>query len=156
MSSLRLHVACVLVAIATVTACSDDNGTVASSHPWKGECNLVGNLTNATTLVVTGTCQLNGLGAAAYLSTQTLNNTASTFASTTTFTLANGDILRSTNTGSTAGTANGLTVTGNESAIGGTGQFANATGSAVYTGAVTFTGATTTSGNITYDGTLRY
>lgn len=78
------------------------------------------------------------------------------YTNTATYTLPNGDELRTTNVGVATPTASGLSLSGVETVVGGTGRLRNASGTATLTGSVAFTGPSTTSGSYTFDGRLTY
>jgi hypothetical protein len=155
----------------TLVACSADKVTSAPgspqlehpnasrivSRPWKGQCDVDAVFTSATTLTITGTCHLAHLGLASVLAYQTIvPGAVITYSNAATYTAANGDELRTTNAGIATPSATGLTLSGTETATGGTGRFANASGTAALNGAVRFTGPASTTGFYSLDGTLDY
>ncbi len=155
----------------TVAACSGDaivaprslapNDLSASSsiaRPWKGVCDVDAVFTSETTLLITGTCQLAHLGLTTMVAYQTIEPGPSGIAYTnaTTYTAANGDQLRTTNVGVATPAGSGLSLSGTETAVGGTGQFTNASGSAHLQGAVAFTGPSSTTGSYELSGMLQY
>lgn len=155
----------------TVAACSGDaivaprsiapNDISSSSsvaRPWKGVCDVDAVFTSQTTLLITGTCQLAHLGRATMIAYQTIEPGASgiTYTNTTTYTAANGDELRTTNIGVATPTGASLSLSGTETAVGGTGRFTNATGTAHLEGAVAFTGPSSTTGSYELNGMLEY
>lgn len=157
----------------TVAACSGDSivapvdqslalKAVAFSssvaRPWKGECEVDAVFTSQTTLLITGTCQLAHLGRTSVTANQTIEAGASgiTYTNTATYTAANGDQLRTTNAGVATPTATGLLLSGTETAVGGTGRFTNARGTALLEGAVRFTGPNSTTGSYKLNGLLEY
>ena len=155
----------------TVTACSDD-GIVAPrslapddisssssiARPWKGVCDVDAVFTSQTTLLITGTCQLAHLGRTTMIAYQTIDPGASgiAYTNTTTYTAANGDELRTTNVGVATPSGPGLSLSGTETAVGGTGRFTNASGTAHLEGAVVFTGPSSTTGSYELSGMLQY
>ncbi len=82
--------------------------------------------------------------------------TGITYVNTATYTAPNGDELRTTNVGVAIPDADGLTLAGTETAVGGTGRFADATGTATLAGSVMFTSQTTTIGGYSLDGRLSF
>lgn len=128
------------------------------ARPWKGKCKVDASFTSPTTLSITGTCQLAHLGRTTVSAIQTIEPgpTGIAYTNTATYTAANGDQLNTTNVGFATPTASGLSLLGTETAVGGTGRFENASGTAALTGAVAFTSATTTTGSYSLDGTLNY
>ena len=128
-------------------------------RPWKGTCDVDATFTSATTLLITGTCHLAHLGRTSVSAIQTIEVLPSGligYTNTATYVAANGDELHTTNLGVATPSASGLTLAGTETAVGGTGRFANASGTASLAGAVAFTSATTTTGSYSLDGTLTY
>jgi len=161
------------IGLISVIACSSDEiaGTssvalssrpVASAmsveRPWRGECDVAAQFISEITLQITGMCQLAHMGRVSVLAYQTITPGPSGIAYTNTavYTSADGDELRTTNVGLAIPTADGLSLSGTETAAGGTGRFANASGTAALTGAVRFTGPSTTIGSYTLDGRLTY
>lgn len=155
----------------TVAACSGDaivasrpvapNDISSSSsiaRPWEGVCDVDAVFTSQTTLLITGTCRLAHLGRTTMIAYQTIEPGTSgiAYTNTTTYTAANGDELRTTNIGVASPTASGLSLSGTETAIGGTGQFTNASGTAHLEGAVAFTGPSSTTGSYELSGMLEY
>jgi hypothetical protein len=127
-------------------------------RPWTGSCNVVAEFMSETALRITGYCQLAHIGRASVLALQTIVPGASgiAYTNTTVYTAANGDELHTTNVGVATPSAQGLSLNGIESAAGGTGRFANASGSATLSGAVRFTSATTTIGSYSLVGRLTF
>jgi len=167
--------ATVLAAIASVaiTACSSDQIVGATSasfsskpvssamsveRPWRGECDVAAQFISEFTLRISGSCQLAHIGRASVVEYQTITPGPSGIAYTNTavYTSADGDELNTTNIGVAIPNADGLSLSGTETAVGGTGRFANATGSATLLGAVRFTGPSTTVGSYTLEGRLTY
>lgn len=157
----------------TLAGCSGDGITGASDRslealglsasssverPWKGECDVAAEFTSATTLTITGTCQLAHLGRTTVVANQTIEPGPNgiTYTNTAVYTAANGDELRTTNVGIATPTATGLSLAGIETAVGGTGRFENASGTATLAGAVRFTGPSSTTGTYSLDGRLNY
>ena len=127
-------------------------------RPWKGECAVDAVFTSATTLVITGTCQLAHLGRTSVVAYQTIvpGPTVIAYTNTSTYTAANGDQLRTTNVGIASPTLTGLSLSGTETAVGGTGRFEDASGTATLTGAVRFTGPGSATASYNVSGRLDY
>jgi hypothetical protein len=128
--------------------------------PWRGECETRFVPTGPTTLLITGTCHLAHLGRATLVAEQTLvpGPNGLQYTNTATYTAANGDLLRTTNTGSALPTADGtgVVLAGVETAVGGTGRFTRAEGSATLTGTAYLAGPAAGTGTFTVEGMLRY
>jgi hypothetical protein len=156
-----------------ITACSSDGITGANSpaslsspvasslsveRPWRGECDVAAQFISELTLQISGSCQLAHIGRATVIAFQTIVPGPSGIAYTNTavYTSADGDELRTTNIGLAIPNADGLSLSGIETAVGGTGRFAGASGTAVLAGAVRFTGPSTTIGSYTLEGRLTY
>lgn len=123
------------------------------TRPWEGSCNGTGIIRpDFTTLDITATCHLSHLGLTTHVGVEILGATLS---AVHTFTAANGDLLYST----TAGYAtlkpdfSGVNFFNIETITGGTGRFANATGSASRIGQSNFSDG---SGTWEIQGTLTY
>ncbi|MEO8578216.1 MAG: hypothetical protein ABI556_16005 [Gemmatimonadales bacterium] len=127
-------------------------------RPWKGVCNVIPVFTSETTVVYTGTCQLAHLGRVAVSADQiiTPGPDGIDYTNTGVYTAANGDVMRTTQVGFATPTATGLAFTGIETAVGGTGRFAGASGSAMITGSVTVTSPTLAAGQFSISGRLEY
>ena len=86
-----------------------------------------------------GTCTLSHLGRTAFYAVQDIDPVAGTQQSVEiTFTAANGDILRASSVGTNAPSGPGVAFRATMTFTGGTGRFANATGSAHVDGAASF------------------
>ena len=128
------------------------------TRPWEGTCKGTGIIRpDFTTLDITGICHLSHLGLTTSVGVEILGATLS---AVHTFTAANGDLLYST----TAGYAtlkpdfSGVNFFNLETITGGTGRFANATGSASRIGQSNFSNGSGTweiQGTITYAGSNR-
>ena len=155
----------------SVAACSDDalvaprsiapndiSWSSSVARPWKGVCDVDAVFTSQTTLLITGTCQLAHLGRTTVIAYQTIEPGQSgiAYTNTATYTAANGDELYTTNIGVASPTTSGLSLSGTETAVGGTGRFTNASGTAHVEGAVAFTGPSSTTGSYELSGTLQY
>jgi hypothetical protein len=136
----------------------DPVASASVERPWSGECNVAAAFTGPTTLHITGTCQLAHLGRVSVVAEQTIDPGPSGigYTNVATYTAANGDELHTTNVGVATPTADGLSLSGTETAVGGTGRFQNAAGTAALNGSVRFTGPSTTIGGYTLSGRLSY
>jgi hypothetical protein len=130
------------------------------SRPMKGRCDVVARFTSETTIEFSGTCELAHLGRVSVVASQLLvpGPGPIPFTNTATYTAANGDALYTTDTGVGTPTADGLGILleATQTVVGGTGRFAEASGTATLRGAVLFTGPTTTVGGYAIDGQLTY
>ena len=103
-------------------------------------------------LRITGDCTLRHLGRVTLDATQTVHLITGAISNNSTYTAANGDVLRAPFTG--VGTFNpdgSVSFTGSEVYAGGTGRFSNASGSSALSGTATLpAGEYTTSGSIAY------
>lgn len=142
------------LALTALTACDTDapsplapssaavaarSGAALVERPWTGRCEFQAQRLSATSIRVTGTCQLAHLGRATYVNLQTLvPGPVTTFANATTYTAANGDLLQTTAEGTVTPTDGGtrLIIAAAETPVGGTGRFASAGGQAALTGVV--------------------
>lgn len=166
-------IALAVVAALSINACASDDiagvpnsvalsskpiTTVSVERPWRGECDVVAQFITEVTLRIDGSCQLAHIGRASVIAYQTITAGPSGIAYTNTavYTSSTGDELHTTNVGVATPNADGLWLSGTETAVGGTGRFANANGSAILTGAVRFTGPTTTIGSYALEGRLTY
>lgn len=127
-------------------------------RPWVGECDVDAEFITEFTLRIVGSCQLAHIGRATLLAYQVITPGPSGIAYTNTavYTSPDGDELHTTNVGLAIPNSTGLSLTGTETAVGGTGRFANATGTAQLTGAVRFTSSSTTQGSYRLDGRLSF
>lgn len=172
MRTTRILAAPATIVALTLAACSGDRITGSANpslqslslsksatveRPWKGTCDVDAQFIDATTLLITGTCRLAHLGRTSVSAIQeiVLGPTIG-YTNSATYTAANGDQLLTTNVGTATPTATGLILSGTETAVGGTGRFANASGTAALNGFVAFTGLTTTSGSYSLSGRLSY
>lgn len=103
-------------------------------------------------LHITGDCTLQHLGRATLDMTQTVNLITGAIANNSTYTAANGDVLRAPFTGVATFNPDGsVGFAGSEVYRGGTGRFSNASGSSALSGTASLpTGEYTTSGSIAY------
>jgi hypothetical protein len=103
-------------------------------------------------LHITGDCTLKHLGRATLDMTQSVNLITGAISNNSTYTAANGDILRAPFTGvATFNTDGSVSFTGSEVYVGGTGRFSSVSGSSALSGTATLpTGEYTTSGSIAY------
>ena len=135
-------------------------GGATADRPWTGQCEVDAEFTGPTTVMIVGTCQLAHLGRTTVVTQETLaweTATSAAFTNSSTYTAANGDLLYTTGSGEMRIGADGTaTVTGTFTAIGGTGRFSNASGTAAYAESVRLTSASTAAGTYTLDGRLAY
>ena len=159
-----------LAAAATtvLAACADAPGALSPSRtpqparggrtvverPWTGRCEVAATATGPTQLI-TGSCQLAHLGRVTVVTEETFTS-ATGAVNTSTYTAANGDLLYTTGTVDATFGPDGVTLRGTWTAVGGTGRFAAASGTATYVGAARFTGPTTAVGAYTLEGRLAY
>lgn len=172
MKSIRNLAAFVSVAALPLMACSGDritaitddslpplsvSASASTERPLKGTCDGEGVFTSPNTLLITGSCQLAHLGQTAFVATETVQPRADGFdvQRSSTFTAANGDELRTVATGVALYKPDfsGLLLSYTETANGGTGRFAAASGTASVTGETFFA---TGKGSWAYDGSLIY
>ena len=169
MNRLKIHTTFAPLFALALAACSGERITEASvgatvsqsisvERPWSGSCDVAAQFIGETTLRITGSCLLAHVGRTDIVAYQTIVPGPSGIAYTNTaiYTAPNGDELHTTNAGVATPTADGLTLSGIETAVGGTGRFANASGTAALNGAVRFTSASTTVGSYTLDGRLTF
>ena len=125
-----------------------------------GACSTTFAVSPAGVISIAGTCVLTHLGAATYAATQTVvPNGDGTVHITITgaYTAPNGDMLRSTLDGTGRFLADGtVAYDTTETFSGGTGRFADATGTASDMGAAAFTSATGGVSSFTVDGVISY
>jgi hypothetical protein len=152
-----------LIAIATGAAAALAAAGVApagtADRPMSGSCDTTFSISNTGVISITGTCLLTHLGRASYTATQTaVPNPDGTLHLTITgfYTAANGDILRSTLDGTARFTATGVAYSTTETFTGGTGRFADASGSDADEGVAAFTGATTGTSSFATSGQIAY
>ncbi len=161
------------LAAITLAGCSSDlvtssllqpgsiSSSVSADRPLTGECTVNAVFTGPANLTITGWCQLTHLGSATVTEYQTIVPRELTpwiidYTNIATYTSSNGDELHTTNVGVATAGAEGLTLTGVETVVGGTGRFANASGTAMLSGAVHFTGPASTTGTYSLNGRLNY
>jgi hypothetical protein len=137
---------------------SNSTHSLSVERPWGGSCYVAAEFIGETTLRIIGECHLAHIGRASVLEYQTIVPGPSGIAYTNTavYTAPNGDELHTTNVGVATPTADGLSLNGIETAVGGTGRFENASGTATLAGSVRFTSASTTIGSYTLDGRLSF
>ena len=128
------------------------------TRPWEGSCEGTGTFRpDFITLDITGTCHLSHLG---LTTTVGVEITGSSLSAVHTFTAANGDLLYTTTVGQATlkPDFSGVTFSNIETVTGGTGRFANASGSATRIGSTTFSDGSATwdiLGTLTYDASDR-
>ncbi len=168
-----------VVSVAGAIACSDQHPTAAPSgvrqlsapastpdfsrreseaKPWNGRCN--GDFVlSQTTLHITGVCHFARIGRMTFVIDQTLVfGSVIHFTGASTYTATNGDQLFTRHSGTATPTSDGTAVilAGTETAIGGTGRFAGATGSATLTGMSFLAGPRQNTGFFRLHGTLSF
>lgn len=169
----RITALLLLASVAGVLACADGSPTepsalkasapalaraVALSRPAGGECRTQFEFLSQTQILIALDCNLRHLGRTSGTSSQTITFTGPTsnaLTASTVYTAANGDLLYASFTGTGTIDPVNLTVsfTGTETYSGGTGRFANASGSAALSGTaslITNSGVYTTTGTLTY------
>ena len=130
-----------------------------TERPMTGSCQTTFSISNEGVISIAGTCLLTHLGRATYQATQTaVPNPDGTLHLTITgfYTAANGDVLRSTLDGTGRFTATGIAYSTIETYTGGTGRFADASGSAADDGIAAFTGASTGTSSFVVSGHIAY
>ena len=123
------------------------------TRPWEGSCEGTGIFRlDFTTLDITGTCHLSHLGLTTMVGVETVGATLN---AVHTFTTANGDLLYTTTSGYAVlkPDFSGVNFFNTETVTGGTGRFANATGTATRNGSSNFSDG---SGTWEIVGTLTY
>ena len=128
------------------------------TRPWEGRCQGTGAFrADFITLDVTGTCHLSHLGLTTIVGVETITPVAGGFQSSAVnvYTAANGDILNTTGTGVATFLPDfsGISFSFNETVVGGTGRFANASGNVTRIGSSRFSDG---SGSWEIGGTLIY
>jgi probable HAF family extracellular repeat protein len=104
---------------------------VGAERQWKGTCTFDDEPLGATVVRMTGSCTLSQMGRTTFVSLRTLVPGSTTqFTSATTYTTANGDLLRTTGVGNSVLTGTGGEIGATETVTGGTGRFSRATGTA--------------------------
>lgn len=123
------------------------------TRPWEGSCQGTGAFrADNITLDITGTCHLSHLGLTTTVGVETVGAMLN---AVHTFTAANGDKLYTTTTGTAVlkPDFSGVNFSNIETITGGTGRFANASGSATRIGSTVFSNGSATwviEGTITY------
>jgi hypothetical protein len=123
------------------------------TRPWEGSCTGTGVFrADFVTLDIRGTCRLSHLGLTTMAGVETVGAVLN---AVHTFTTANGDLLYTTTTGHAVlkPDFSGVNFFNTETVTGGTGRFANATGSATRNGSTNFSDG---SGTWVIQGTLTY
>jgi hypothetical protein len=137
----------------TIAILATPASTNLVTRPWEGSCNGTGLIrADRITLDITGTCNLSHLGRATMVGVETLGAVLN---AVHTFTAANGDLLYTTTTGYAVlkSDFSGVNFFNTETVTGGTGRFANATGTATRNGSTNFSDG---SGTWEIVGTLTY
>jgi hypothetical protein len=162
--------ACSQISPTTPTATTLTNRSAASAAvtinevPFGGRCDtditilqpLVGDPPNLLRLHIEYVCQLQHLGRTTAIAEQivTFTGPATAIASNTTmYTAANGDQLFASWSGTSTNDGPAVTFSGLELYVGGTGRFADASGSSFISGTASFV---TNTGQFTSEGTLSY
>jgi hypothetical protein len=128
------------------------------TRPWEGRCEGTGVFrSDFVTLDITGTCHLSHLGLTTIVGVETVGAVLN---AVHTFTAANGDLLYTTTTGYAVLKPDftGVNFFNTETVTGGTGRFANASGSATRNGSSNFSDGSGTweiVGTLTYDASDR-
>lgn len=133
------------------------------TRPWKGRCTGVAAYIDAITLHIEGTCNIAHLGLATVETTETVvprQDGLSDLNSVNTYTAANGDKLYTRGAGiaTLKPDFSGVTFSGTETVVGGTGRFSHASGSATRIGSTRFSdfnGSYEHVGTLTYDAAHR-
>ena len=143
-----------LLALLLVAGCGEPSAPVAAppeastvatasgprmeSRSWKGRCEGTARFTSPSTLEISGTCQFAHAGRLALLSRETINGFA--LSAENRYTSPNGDVLLTTSEGSYVPLPDfsGVTFSGIETVVGGTGRFSGAAGSATRIGRTAF------------------
>jgi hypothetical protein len=128
------------------------------TRPWEGSCEGTGAFRpNSAILDITGVCRLSHLGLTTHVGVEIVGAVLN---ATHTFTAANGDLLFTTTTGTAVlkPDFSGVIFSNIETVTGGTGRFANASGTATRIGSTVFSDGTATweiQGTLTYAGADR-
>jgi hypothetical protein len=123
------------------------------TRPWEGSCEGIGAFRpNSAILDITGICRLSHLGLTTHVGVEIVGAVLN---ATHTFTAANGDLLFTTTTGTAVlkPDFSGVIFSNIETVTGGTGRFANASGTATRIGSTVFSNGTATweiQGTLTY------
>ena len=132
----------------------------AADRPFGGSCNTVFAFTGVGAAEYQGTCHLHHIGLTHVVATQIIiPNPDGTLLITQVhvYTAANGDELFANAVAiGTFTTPTSVSFSGTETYVGGTGRFANASGSATLNGTADFTSATGGVGQYTTQGTVSY
>jgi probable HAF family extracellular repeat protein len=128
-----------------------------AERPWKGTCSFDDQQLSATVVRMTGTCTLSHMGRTTYVSLRTLvAGSATEFTSATTYTAANGDLLRTTGRGNSVLSGTGGEIGSRETVSGGTGRFSRASGTASLYGTARVNKQGVVTRSYELAGTLRY
>ena len=133
------------------------NSAANQTRPWSGRCEGTAGPVDPTTIHIVGDCNITHLGRSTVDGTEIIlpNATGFDLSASNTYTAANGDRLytHSVGTAQFKPDYSGVTFSGVETVTGGTGRFANATGSATRVGSTRFSDG---SGSWVNIGTLAY
>ena len=156
----RVWLAAALLAAVAATAAAPAGAAKTHARPMKGHCDTTFTVIGVETIALSGTCILTHLGKASYEATQTVSNNGDGTVNimiTGFYTAANGDILRSSLVGIGRFTASGeVSYSTTETYTGGTGRFADASGTALDNGVAHFTGPTTGTSSYVTAGSISY
>jgi hypothetical protein len=142
---------------ASVAPSHADRLIAGTARPWTGGCDVNAQITGPTTFLIAGTCEVAHLGRTSVVTQETIDWATGAFTNTSTYTAANGDRLYTTGSGVALFGADGTgAATGTWTAVGGTGRFADASGSAAYAESLRITGPASAAGSYTLDGLLSY
>ncbi len=154
-----------LLATLSLTGCSDaitppsplgltsaymsSSGQPMASRAWKASCDGTAVFIGPSTLLITGSCQFAPGGRFTVVTHEKLNGFA--LSAINQYTAPNGDVLSTTSEGTFLPNSDGrgVTFTGIETIVGGTGRFHNVAGSAVRTGSTLFGNPSTGSYELT-------
>ena len=128
------------------------SGLHMMSRAWKASCDGTSVFTGPSTLLITASCQFAPGGRLTVVTHETVNGFA--LSAVSQYTAPNGDVLSTTSEGSFVPNSDGsgVTFTGIETIVGGTGRFHDAAGTATRTGSIQFGNPNTGSYELT--GTL--
>lgn len=155
MKMFRIGFSVILATSSVLAGCSDASGP--RDHALTGDCAtaFTGTPQSQTRLavLVTGQCTLS-IGAMTYAVDQIADFATGTLAGSFSFTASDGDRINGTHTGP-IGQQSGaqLPFSGTSTITGGTGRFADASGTLTFTGTANMA---TSTGAVSYSGTLRY
>ena len=154
---MSLGACAILLAVPVMSAIGKP---AAPSRPLDGSCQTAFAFTGPESVHIEGTCHYSHLGLTTSVAEQTivlLPDGTLHIANTAVYTAANGDKLFSIFVGTGVFTATGgVSFSGTETYYGGTGRFADATGSATLVGSAEFTSPSAGVGQYSVEGTVSY